>query len=83
MHKIPTSITISGYFTENTCKRLVERLHGKTFYNFNVYYGWDGCKCNCVLHIDSDYRDADGHLITPDDLRNAFMWYVLNELGSL
>lgn len=72
-----TFITIEGYFDEPCARKLVQLLSGKTFYDFKVSYGYDGCKCNCVLNVGSDYGHAQGDPITKEELRDAFMWYAL------
>jgi hypothetical protein len=72
-----TFITIEGYFSEQYVKKLVQLLSGKTFYNFKLSYGYDGCNCNCVLTVGSDYGYDQGDPITEDELRASFMWYAL------
>lgn len=73
-------IMMPGYFTENQCKALKEKLEGKTFYKFQI--SWSNCAGNCTLIVRSGINKS-ANLVekhTNGDLRDMFIHYSLNEL---
>lgn len=65
-----------GYFTENQCKRIKEKMQGKTFFNFDISYSNQAG--NCILIINSDNTND----YTPQDLKEMFLHYCLSQLAD-
>ena len=72
-------ISINGYFTENQCKAIKEKLEGKTFYKFKI--SWSNYAGNCSLIIRSDINNGHkNNTYTNENLKDMFIHYILNKL---
>ena len=54
-----------GYFTESACKKIKEKMQGKTFMNFDITYS--NFAGNCILIIRTDYKED------PQEIKNFFL----------
>ena len=54
-----------GYFTESACKKIKEKMQGKTFMNFDITYS--NFAGNCILIICTDYKED------PQEIKNFFL----------
>lgn len=66
-------IIIPGYFTETTCKKLKEKMDGKSFMNFQISYS--NCCGNCNLIV-------RGEASSKKDLQEMFFHYALSMLAA-
>jgi len=64
---------VEGYFSTEQCKKIKEKLEGKTFFNFIVQYG--SIAGNNSLIIMSDIKNY-----TDEELKNMVIYYVFNSL---
>ena len=46
-----------GYFLESTCKKIKEKMEGKTYMTFHV--AWSNCAGNCTLIVSTDYDETE------------------------
>lgn len=63
------------YFTENQCKRLKEKLQGKTFFNFDIAYS-NECG-NCTLIVRSNIKNY-----SISEMKEFFIHYCISELAD-
>lgn len=68
------SFDVHGHFTESAAKRICERLNGRTYMNFHVYYV--SLAGNCVISVET-YYDC-----TEQEAKNMFYYNALYELAS-
>ena len=61
-----------GFFSEETCKKIKEKLDGKSFMKFEVIYS--NCAGNCTLGVKTSYEDCE------NTIRNFFLYCLISEL---
>ena len=83
MARIPMhTFTELGYFTENRCEAIRNRLQGKSFLKFDI--GWSNYASNCTLIVGAGIEThADGSEITEEELVTMFLHVALNEIFEL
>lgn len=67
--------TIDGYFTKKQCESIKERMWGKTFFNFEIYYSNEAG--NCTLIVKSYTPNY-----TPQELKEMFIYACISELAE-
>jgi hypothetical protein len=73
MNKTKTIILSNlGFFTEGQCKRIKEKLQGKTYMDFDIT--WSNEAGNCTLIVRTEY---DG---TFEEIKSMFFNLVLSSL---
>lgn len=62
-----------GYFSENECIELKNKLNHKSFMDFTV--GWSNYAGNCTLIVRTDYEGSES------EIKNFFLSMALSELA--
>ena len=63
---------IDGYFSNDQCKKIKEKLQGKTFMNFNIEYG--GIAGNNTIIVSSNVENY-----SDEELKEMFIYSALTE----
>ncbi len=67
--------TYFGYFTEDQCKRLKEKLQGKTFLHFDIAYSNECGNCTLIVRTNNtNYSLAE--------MKEMFISYCISELAD-
>ena len=61
-----------GFFSEQTCQRIKEKLDGATYMNFHVK--WSNCAGNCNLIVTTDYDAPE------QEVKNFFLHCALSKI---
>lgn len=61
-----TQITISGWYTEEVCQRIQDRLNGKSYLEFQITYSNENGNCAIIVSSDQPHttRQELGELFT-------------------
>lgn len=63
------------YFTESQCKRLKEKLQGKTFLKFDISYYSRGVNCTLIVRSDNTNYNLQ-------ELKEMFIYYCISEFAD-
>ena len=63
---------IDGYFNTEQCKKIKDKMQGKTFMKFDIQYGGIAGNNQLIVMSNSDYND--------EELKEMFVHYALNQL---
>lgn len=74
MEKI-TQVSIDGYFTKSAAEKLVEKLSGKTYMNFEISFS-NECG-NCTLIVETKRPKT-----SKKELKEMFIFSALSELAK-
>lgn len=64
-----------SYYTERQCKKVKEKLQGKTFFNFDITYSNDAGNCSLIVR-----SNITGY--TPEELKEMFIFCCISELAE-
>lgn len=65
-----------GYFSQQECKAIKERLQGQSFYNFDI--GWSNQAGNCILIVSTEWEKT-----SEKELKDSFLWLALSLICQL
>lgn len=65
----------NSYYTEKQCKKVKEKLQGKSFFNFDISYSNNASNCNLIVK-----SDITGY--TPEELKEMFIFCCICELAN-
>lgn len=64
-----------SYYTERQCKKVKEKLQGKTFFDFDITYSNDAGNCSLIVR-----SNITGY--TPEELKEMFIFCCISELAE-
>lgn len=70
-----SEVIISGYYTENQCKKIKEKMQGKSFFNFDISYSNSAGNCSLIVRTDIEKYSSD-------KLKEMFVYCCISELTN-